>query len=242
MRKENSPSPSIGGVITRETDTVQNSQTSISSPPGPPVELSQGFIIEEVMRKLQALLDQKPKESRLKSVSTNPLVLLMAGVILSGILGGAITLAYGARQNELAAERNFSDELNKLRIQKFSEVWERLDEDEGAIDRLLNQSDNPQNPEDKNERAKQVDKLVQQDRRTVDKYRFWLGNGNHAKIHRYLDASSLYAIRKLAGINDGLDGLLQQRQELKSDLDTERDKLLQSLAERAKLTKWFYFF
>src|SRR6185503_14097420 len=94
MRKENSPSPSIGGVITRETDTAQDSQTSTNSQSRPPVEVSQGFIIEEVMRKLQALLDQKPKESRLKSVSTNPLVLLMAGVILSGILGGAITLAY----------------------------------------------------------------------------------------------------------------------------------------------------
>ena len=194
------------------------------------------------MRKLQAILDQKPKESRLKTFSSNPLVLLIAGVILSGILGGAITLAYGARQNELAAERNFSDELNKLRIQKFSEVWERLDEDEGAIDRLLNQPDNPQNPEDQNERAKQVDKLIQEDRRTVDKHRFWVGNPNHDKIHRYLDASSLYAIRKLAGINDGLDALLQHRKTLKSDLDQERDKSLESLAERAKLTKWFYFF
>jgi hypothetical protein len=242
MRKENSPSPSIGGVITRETDTVQNSQTSTSSQSGQQVELSQGFIIEEVMRKLQALLDQKPKESKWKKFSTNPLVLLTAGVILSGILGGAITLAYGARQNELAAERSFSDELNKLRIQKFSEVWERLDEDEGAIDRLLNQPDDPQNPEDKNERAKQVDKLIQQDRRTVDKHRFWVGNENHAMIHRYLDASSLYAIRKLAGINDGLDALLQHRKTLKSDLDQERDKSLESLAERAKLTKWFYFF
>jgi hypothetical protein len=240
MRKENSPSPSGGGVITR--DAVQNSQASTGSQSGQKVELSQGFIIEEVMRKLQALLDQKPKESKWKKLSTNPLVALTAGVILSGILGGAITLAYGARQNELAAERSFSDELNKLRIQKFSEVWERLDEDEGAIDRLINQPDDPRNAEDKNERAKQVDKLIQQDRRTVDKYRFWLGDQNHAKIHRYLDASSLYAIRKLAGINDGLEALLEHRKTLKSDLDEERDKLLKSLAERAKLTKWLYFF
>lgn len=213
------------------------SQPSPNSQLEQPVELSQGFIIEEVMRKLQAILDQKPKEPRWKRFLTHPLVLL----IVSAVLGGAITLIYSTKQNQLAAERSFSDELNKQRIQKRSEVWERLDEDEGAIDRLLNQPDEPQNPNDKNERAKQIEKLIQQDRRTVDKYRFWLGE-SHAKIHEYLDASSLYAIQKLVGVDDTVEALSQHRKGLKSDLDKEREKSLQDLAERAKATKLFYFF
>lgn len=190
------------------------------------------------MRKLQAILDQKPKESRWKRFSTNSIVLLF----LTAVLGGAVTLFYSTKQNQLAAERSFSDELNKQRIQKLAEVWERLDEDEGAIDRLLNEPDDTKNPNDKDERAKQIEKLIQEDRRKVDKYRFWIGNQNHAKTHEYLDASSLYAIQKFLGAHDKLDALLKHRKELKSDLDKEREKSLQDLAERAKGTKLFYFF
>ena len=213
------------------------SQPSPNSQLEQPVEISQAFVIEEVMRKLQAILDQKPKESRWKKFLTHPLVLL----IVSAVLGGAITLVYSAKQNQLAAERSFSDELNKQRIQKRSEVWERLDEDEGVIERLLNQPDEPQNPNDRNDRAKQIEKLIQDDRRTVDKYRFWLGE-SHAKIHEYLDASSLYAMQKLVGVDDKVEALSQHREGLKSDLDKEREKSLHDLAERAKATKLFYFF
>ena len=241
MRTESSPSPSIGGVIKRETDTAQVSQTSTNFQSEQRVEFSQGFVIEEVMSRLQALLDQKPKETRWQRFSTNALVLLIAGVLLSGFIGGAITLIYSTKQNQLAAERSFSDELNKQRIQKLAEVWERLDEDEGAIDRLLNQPEDPQNPDDKNQRAKQIEKLIQEDRRTVDKYRFWLGE-SHSKIHEYLDASSLYAIQKLVGSDDKLDALLKHRKTLKSDLDAERDKSLKNLADRGKGSSPFYFF
>lgn len=213
------------------------SQPSRNSQLEQPVEISQAFIIEEVMRKLQAILDQKPKEPRWKRFLIHPLVLL----IVSAVLGGGITLVYSAKQNQLAAERSFSDELNKQRIQKRSEVWERLDEDEGAIERLLNQPDEPQNPDDRNERAKQIEKLIQEDRRTVDKYRFWLG-ASHAKIHEYLDASSLYAIQKILGEDDKVEALSKHREGLKSDLDKEREKSLQDLADRSKATKLFYFF
>jgi len=213
------------------------SQPSSKSQLKQPVELSQGFIIEEVMRKLQGVLDQKPKEPGWKRFLTHPIVLL----IVTAVLGGFITLVYSTKQNQLAAERSFSDELNKQRIQKRSEVWERLDEDEGVIDRLLNQPDEPQNPNDKNERAKQIEKLIEQDRRTVDKYRFWLGE-SHTKIHEYLDTSSLYAIQKLVGVDDNVDALSQHRKGLKSDLDKEREKSLRDLAERAKSAKLFYFF
>ncbi len=240
MRTENSPSSSIGGVVDSETDTAKISQRLANFQSEQHVELSEGFIIEDVMRRLQAILDQKPKETRWRRFMTHPLFLLFAGVVLSGLMGGWITYVYSVKQNELAAERSFADELNKQRIQKLSDVWERLDEDEGAIDRLLNQPDDPQNPDDKNQRAKQIEKLIQEDRRTVDKNRFWLGE-SHSKIHEYLDASSLYAIQKLVGAEDKLDALLQHRKAAKSDLEAERDKSLKSMAERAKGTNLYLF-
>jgi hypothetical protein len=228
-------------VIERESTDEHFSQPT-NSQSEQRVEVSQGFVIEEVMKKLQALLDQKPKESRWKRFVSDPLFLLIAGVLFTGFVGNRIALVYSTKQNELAAERSFSDELNKLRIQKHSEVWARLDEDEGAIERLLNQPDEPQNPNDKNDRAKQIEQLIQQDRRTVDKARFWLGDQSHGKIHEYLDASSLYAIQKLMGSDDKLEALLQRRKAAKSDLDAERDKSLQALSERSKGIKLFYFF
>lgn len=241
MRTENSPSPSTGGVIERDTVNTQLSP-SINSQAEQRVDLSQGFIVEEIMRKLQALLDQKPKPHWFQRLVTHPLLLLIAGVLITGFIGNRISLAYSTKQNQLAAERSFSDELNKIRIQKHSEVWERLDEDEGAIERLLNQPEEPQNPNDKNDRAKRIDELIKEDRRTVDKHRFWIGDESHAKIHDYLDASSLYAIQKLMGSDNKLEALLQRRKQAKSDLDTEREKSLQALSERAKETKLFYFF
>lgn len=243
MRPENSPSPSTGGVIERDTVNAQFSQSTNLKPEH--VDLSKGFVVEEVMRKLQAILDaveKKPKESRWQKFLTHPFFLLIAGVLITGFIGNRISLVYSAKQNQLAAERSFSDELNKIRIQKHSEVWERLDEDEGAIERLLNKAEEPQNPNDKNDRAKQIDELIKQDRRTVDKHRFWIGDESHAKIHDYLDASSRYAIQKLMGSDSTLEALLQRRKQAKSDLDTEREKSLQALAERANEMKLFYFF
>jgi hypothetical protein len=243
MRQEEPSSQSSGRETKKENDLDNVSRLTSSAVPK--VELSQNLVVEEVMIKLQSLLDQKPKDTLFQRFSTHPLFLLLAGVALSGVAGGIIgtrvAYNYSIKQQEVTAERSFSDELNRLRIQKLSEVWERLDEDEGAIDRLLNQPDDKQNPEGRNLRAKEIDKLIQEDRRTVDRHRFWLG-AQSSKIHGYLDASSLYAIKKLIGSESDLETLLKQRKYAKSDLDTARDEFLKSNVDRAKQASSCYLF
>lgn len=243
MREEEPSSQSSDQETKKENDLDNISRLAGSTEPR--VELSKNLVVEEVMIKLQSLLDQKPKETLIQRFSTHPLFLLLAGVALSGFIGGIIGTRvahnYSIKQHEVAAERSFSDELNRLRIQKLSEVWERLDEDEGAIDRLLNQPDDKQNPEERNLRAKEIDKLIQEDRRTVDRHRFWLGAQN-PKIHWYLDTSSLYAIKKLIGSESDLETLLKQRKDAKSDIDSARDEFLKSSVDRAKQANPCYLF
>src|ERR1043165_7470766 len=98
MRNENSPSPSIDGVITRATNNAQISQPSTNSESQQQVELSQGFIIEEVIRRLQEILDQKPKQTSWQRFLTHPLTLLIAGLVLSGFVGTGITYVYSTKQ------------------------------------------------------------------------------------------------------------------------------------------------
>jgi hypothetical protein len=92
------------------------------------------------------------------------------------------------QQQELAATRSFSDELNKLRIQKVGEVWERLDEDEFAINQLLQAEDNKGglSPDDK---VTEVTKRIQNSRALVSKYRFWLGKRIFDSANEYLNAN-----------------------------------------------------
>jgi len=242
MRKEERSSQSSERQTNKENGPDDISRINADSPK---VELNQNFVVEEVMRKLQSLLDQKPRQSRAQRFFTHPLFLLIAGVVLSGftgvVIGNRLSHNYSIAQHEVAAERSFSDELNKIRLQKLSEVWERLDEDEGAIDRILNQPEDKQNLEDKNERAKKIDRLIQDDRRTVDRHRFWLGSQS-TKIHGYLDVNSLYAIKKLIGSEENLETLLQQREAAKSDIDSARAEFLKVNTDRAKQSIPCYLF
>ncbi len=232
MPKEEVTSQSSDSAAKKET-TGKNSQLLDKTDRTKVVGLSEGYVVEELMTRIQALMDQKPKQNKFQKLLTHPLLLLMATVLLSGFIGARVTHSYTIKQHELAADRAFSDELNKIRFQKLIELWERLDEHEGMIDRLLNQPDDPQAPDDKKLRAQEIEKLLHEDRRTVDRNRFWLGAQNYDRIHGYLDATSLYAIKKFLEPGGDLDPLLQQRKAAKSDFDSEREKSLKGNVEQS---------
>src|ERR1051326_5551011 len=118
------------------------------------------FTTEEISQ-IKALISERAKKSKwqqfkasLVGVTTNAFFLLLVGFGLTTLVGTVLTNKYTTQQQELAASRSFSDELNKLRIQKVAEVWERLDEDEFMIDDLIQATD-----QDNKEKGLTPDKL-----------------------------------------------------------------------------------
>jgi hypothetical protein len=173
---------------------------------------------------LQALLDKNSKKAWFKTLLSQ-LIVVFVGFTLTVLVGGYLTQKYAKKQQEIAAERSFSDELTKQQIQKVAEVWEKLDQDEVLIDRLLADSNLQISGEMKpNDRAKEVTRLIQEDKTTIAKYRFWLGSDAYTKIQDYLDLTVFYATKKLLDPDSSTDELLQKRKAAKSDIDSERLK------------------
>jgi cell division protein FtsB len=192
------------------------------------------FTTEEISQ-IKALISERAKKSKwqqfkasLVGVTTNAFFLLLVGFGLTTLVGTVLTNKYTTQQQEVAAIRSFSDELNKLRIQKVAEVWERLDEDEFMIDDLIQATD-----QDNKEKGLTPDKLndiikrLQTDRAMVSKYRFWLGKGIFDSANEYLNANIRYILRKLTGSSqEDLKTYLEKRNAAKSDIEQVRAQFL----------------
>ena len=178
---------------------------------------------------LRTLIAEKPRPSRLHIISSHPLIV----VILGGFIGGLLTQYYTYRQKdvdykrsvqqqELFRQRSFSDERNKVRIQKFSEVWERIDENELAIDTLLkdglHESSN-MTPDSKNKMVDDMRGLIHEDTVILSKNKIWIGEELYNKTRNYLDINIAYGLNKLmVGAEIDLSELIKRRETAKQDL------------------------
>jgi tetrahydromethanopterin S-methyltransferase subunit B len=189
------------------------------------------FTTEEISQ-IKALISERAKKSKwqqfkasLVGVTTNAFFLLLVGFGLTTLVGTVLTNKYTTQQQEVAAIRSFSDELNKLRIQKVAEVWERLDEDEFMIDDLIQATDKEKALTA--EKLNDVIKRLQTDRALVSKYRFWLGKGIFDSANEYLNANIRYILRKLTGSSEEeLKAYLEKRNAAKSDIEQVREQFL----------------
>jgi hypothetical protein len=178
--------------------------------------------LEALRQKIHTLTEEISKSSKSQGVSTHPLALLVVGFLLSTIPGGFLTFYYGRLQQELTAQRTFSDEVNKIRVQKVGEVWEKLDEHEFVINRLLEESTFEAQDEDSssnNKRADEIIKLIHDDQAMASRYRFWLGENLFRKTTEYLDRNIEYAQNKI-GARPGTDlsELTKTRNAAKQDI------------------------
>jgi hypothetical protein len=179
---------------------------------------------------VRALIGEKPKQSKLQALSTHPLAL----VVISGAIGVGLTQFYTYRlrnldytrsveQQELVRRQNFSDEVNKLRIQKFGEVWEELDEHEHETDRLLDDSGPGGSPEEvadsKSKKVEYITSIIRGDQAMVSRNRFWLGEDLCDKTIGYLDMNVKYAVNKIfASRTTDLSELIEKRKNAKQDI------------------------
>jgi hypothetical protein len=203
-----------------------------------PIKPEASYIIPSEI--LRALIDQGPRPSRFHAVSNNPLIVGIIGILIGGGVTSYFTYRLkvlefnlGARQQELVHGLSFSDEVDKLRIQRLGEVWERLDQDEFAIDQLLADS-RAQRSSSKafnsrnTKRAVQITKLIQNDQAIVSKYRFWLGEELFQKAGNYLDINVKYSLNELGATSESDSSELSNaRKRAKQDILQVRNLFLE---------------
>lgn len=88
------------------------------------------------------------------------------------------------RNIQLARTQSFSDELNKLRLQKIGAVWEQIDENEVALDKLLESINKVPGPD--KTRFAQTANLITNDVVLINRNRFWLGEETYEQLQKYM--------------------------------------------------------
>lgn len=181
---------------------------------------------------LRALVDQKAKPSLWRAILNSQLTLALLPLI--GALIGAWFTNYLANQQkdseyqrtvqlqELTRNQTRSDEENRMRVQKLGEVWERLDADEFAIDKLIQEAmfeTENQSPELKRKRFLEITKMLQDDQAFVSKYRYWLGEDVFKSTNDYLDLNFRLVRNQLVlAPQSDLKELVKKRKEAKQDI------------------------
>jgi hypothetical protein len=157
-------------------------------------------------------------------------------VFVSGVIGAILTYYYTNKQKDIeyersnqqlkqTSQRSFSDELNKIRIQKFGEVWENIDKNEVLIDNLLSNSKKEDNSD--NQSIATVNSLIQEDKLIINKNRFWLGEQYYYKLQDYSDKNIRLTLNiLLAHPGTDLSEVTKERDQAKLDILEVRKSML----------------
>ncbi len=191
-------------------------------------------ITDELLReRIRALTGEKPEPHRLKRLLNHSLFAILVSFILAVPVGGFLTYLYARWQQEEASRRSFSDELNKVRVQKIGEVWEQLDKNEVTLDDLLKKSNST--PGSNKELFDKIETLIDENRVVVNKNRFWLGKQCYDKINNYLSATRPIVADMLVG-PPGVDvgELRAKREQAKQDIERIRNMFLTGEQEPCK--------
>lgn len=221
---------------TGEPDAVRGTSVRVDAPPA---------VTDEVIKLIRKLTEEKPKASKIQrffghSLATS-MITLIVGFFLTGALGGFLTHLYSLKQmelenrrneqqQELARRRSFSDEVNKIRIQKIGEVWEQFDQTEAEIDSILNRANTSTHSNE--EAVDSVNKIVEKNLAVLNKNRFWLGEQPYNRVRDYMDIEGRYALDKLLG-NPGIDlsDAVRKREQAKQDILQIRNMFLKGESE-----------
>lgn len=202
-------------------------------------------ITDEVLRhRVRLLIDDKPEPSTLQRLLAHPLAAVVLSFLLTGLVGGLLTYYYtskqkeleferGLQQQELARQRSFSDELNRIRVQKIGEVWEHVDKTEVTLDSLLEKANKARTMDKKDFDI--ITSVIDEDVAVINKNRFWLGKQTYNRIKDYLDINGRYALDMLLG-QPGIDlsETLKRREQAKQDVLQIREMFLKGEPDHDK--------
>lgn len=183
----------------------------------------------EIHVKTENVIKEKSNALSLKSFLTHPLVIFIA------FIGGYLTHHYSFKQKEfdypstiqqqeMPGQQNFSNELNKIRLQEIKAVWEQIDKTEVKLDNLLDRANKP--PNLNMEDFVIIKGLIEKDIEVINRNRFWLGVQNYNRIQNYLDLNRQYAVGRLLSPPDlDLSDIFAKRAKAKQDILQIRESM-----------------
>jgi hypothetical protein len=196
----------------------------------------QNTITDEFLRyRIRKLMDDPKPPSRWRSFFKSPLFSLVLGIALSGLLGTWLTHYYSTKQSELEHHRSLSDELDKIRVNKITEVWEKVYLYEASVAEAMQvvevTSDAPQqgkmkitSPKELKEALESVTRLKKEFWNVLNKNRPWLEGDSYSKIKEYADIMFEYYFAKQTGRE--LEKWEEKRASAVADLNQTRDRML----------------
>jgi hypothetical protein len=173
-----------------------------------------------------------PPRSRWSRLSSHPLLTLVAGFLLTGVLGAWLAGYYATR-----------NELNKTRVAKVAEVWEKLSLHEAAASRTLDDlsafalyvppaliAGDPAAAEEDPElrhladratkSSNQLNALALEARDIADRNRIWIGEEMYARVRSYLAETS--DLVKQGGLRSG-DSIEERRRQVRATFTEIRE-------------------
>jgi hypothetical protein len=204
-------------------------------------------IADEVLRyRIRKLIEEPKPASCWKRLLTNQLFLLIVAFVLTGVVGTYLAHYYNGKQSELEyqrsfhlkeleSERSFANELNKTKLSKIAEVWEKVYLYEAAVEEAMQGVDiksesageaNVQIPSGRDPRtAKEQSKGLKKELLDLlSKNRLWLDDDNYYKIKEYAEVIYDYYFAKQTGLD--LEKWTEKRDQARASVSLIRDKLL----------------
>jgi hypothetical protein len=205
-----------------------------------PVKSDVSYLITEAaLQTLIAKICEASRPSRLYTHLAHPLLVVVAGGAIAAIIGAVFTHYYTLKQKEwdnerskeqlkLTSRRSFFDELNKIRIQKIGEMWEQIDKNEVVIDSLFKDSVKSSTSKDqRNKNVNAINSLIQEDRVTMNRNRFWLAEQNYNRVKEYFDKNVQFGLNVLlASPGTELSDIIEKREHAKQDILQIRQSML----------------
>lgn len=209
-------------------------------------------ITDEVLRyRIRKLLDEPKPASRWKRFFGSQLFSvafsLIIGFLLTGAVGTYLTHYYSEKQaqlehqrtvdlNELEHERSFADELNKVRVSKIAEVYEKFYVYEAAVEEVMKgvkvKSDSPLQGDVLVAPEKDLKKTLEESQgprkellAVLNKNRAWLEDDNYRRIKEYA-ADSIYEHYFALQTGQELQKWEEKREQAMVSLKEMREKML----------------
>lgn len=183
-------------------------------------------------------IDKKLKDELIK-ISVDKLLIGIILVILGNFSANLV--------EKFMSERSFSVQLNKIRVEKISEVWEKVYIYECAIEAAIQGLGNKPPNEPIEFSDQEVKRIVDEDVKffnklfkqsnslhselvaLVNKNRFWLGEESYSEIQSYIKSTVeyLHAIEDKPVNEEKVRSLSEKREKSRASIKQIRDRLLE---------------
>lgn len=112
------------------------------------LQTTQTLADEALRHRIRKLIEEPKPASFWKRLAANHLFLLIVAFVLTGVVGTYLAHYYNGKQSELEyqrslyvkeveSERSFANELNKIKLSKIAEVWEKVYMYEGLVEEAM---------------------------------------------------------------------------------------------------------